>query len=359
MDPSALKVALVGNGSSVHVQRWISGLRARGHETVLVDLRGRRRTAAQRVGALLRLRAQLAGLVRRGYITSLHYLPRGVLASALRGIHPLVVSVWGDDVTWEVATVRDRLALAQQRRLLASADAVCATSTFLRDVVHDRYGREADVVPFGVNTKLFAPPTAPRNSDSKLGAVFVKWLEPKYGADVLLDALALMDPTVPIRTTIAGTGPLGAELRQRAARLGVAGRVEFVGMVDHERVPALLRRHDIFVMPSRWEEFGVAAAEAASCGLPVIATRVGGIPEIVQDGITGLLVPPDDPHALAAAISRLAGDPQLRRQLGMAGRERIQKLYEWNECVARMECVYRLAAGRTGKELETRPQGSS
>ncbi len=108
-----------------------------------------------------------------------------------------------------------------------------------------------------------------------------------------------------------------------------------------------MRGFDVFAMPSHEEGWGVAAAEASATGIPVVATRFGGIPEIVVDGQTGLLVPPSDPSALAAAIRRLAGDRDLRLALGQAGRARVESLFSWQRCVDLMESLYRDVASRS------------
>jgi glycosyltransferase involved in cell wall biosynthesis len=108
-------------------------------------------------------------------------------------------------------------------------------------------------------------------------------------------------------------------------------------------------------MPSTWEGFGVAAAEASAAGLPVVATNVYGIPDVVRDGETGILVPPKDPGALAKAVGRLVGDPRLRARLGAAGREYVAKHYDWTENAQQMASIYeRLLSGRPARQPRSR-----
>ena len=130
-------------------------------------------------------------------------------------------------------------------------------------------------------------------------------------------------------------------LRDQAERLGIADRVQFLGRRPHDSLPTLFSTLDIFAMPSRWEEFGVSAVEASACGVPVVASRVGGVPEVVLDGVTGVLVPPEDPGALGAALLELADDVDRRRRLGTAGRRYVVERFEWGRCVEAMERVYR------------------
>jgi glycosyltransferase involved in cell wall biosynthesis len=176
----------------------------------------------------------------------------------------------------------------------------------------------------------------------------VKWLEPKYGVQDLIEALGLL-ADLPFEATLIGDGPLRESLEARVRELGLAERVHFLGRRPHSEIPDLLRGFDVLAMPSREEAWGVAAAEASATAIPVVATNVGGIPEIVVGGQTGLLVPPEDPLALADAIRRLAGDRDLRHRLGEAGRARIESMFGWQRCVDLMVGVYRdAAAGRSG-----------
>jgi glycosyltransferase involved in cell wall biosynthesis len=126
--------------------------------------------------------------------------------------------------------------------------------------------------------------------------------------------------------------------------------VRFLGEVPHEQVPEVLQQLDIFAMPSTYEGFGVAALEAEAMEMPVVASRIHGIPDVVVDGETGLLVPPRDRQALAAALERLATDADLRRRLGQAGRAFVAEQYSWEENTAQMEALYRAALGEKGSQ---------
>jgi glycosyltransferase involved in cell wall biosynthesis len=145
---------------------------------------------------------------------------------------------------------------------------------------------------------------------------------------------------------LAGEGPERRRLERQAARLGLGERVRFLGEVPHEQVPEVLQQLDIFAMPSTYEGFGVAALEAEAMELPVVASSVHGIPDVVVDGETGLLVPPRDRQALASALDRLVADGDLRRRLGQAGRAFVAEHYSWEENTAQMEALYEAALGR-------------
>ncbi len=148
----------------------------------------------------------------------------------------------------------------------------------------------------------------------------------------------------------AGEGGEHAVLAARVRTLGLDANVRFLGRVDD--VASVLAAADVLVMPSRQEGLGVAALEAMAAGLPVIASRVGGLPEAVVDGATGLLVPPADVPALAAAIARLAADRALARRLGAAGRARVRERFTMAGMAAATLAVYRrLAESNAGVEV--------
>jgi glycosyltransferase involved in cell wall biosynthesis len=156
------------------------------------------------------------------------------------------------------------------------------------------------------------------------------------GFDVLLEAVAKL-PTV--RLVVVGAGPDLRDLEARAKVLGIGERVEFTGWVDNPRDH--LTRFDLYVQPSRFEAQGIAIAEAMLAGLAVVATDVGGIPDVVIDGETGLLVPSEDPGALANAIGELIDDPARRAEMGAAGRRRAVERFTDTGMVAGFERLYR------------------
>ena len=159
----------------------------------------------------------------------------------------------------------------------------------------------------------------------------------------LLDAFVLLCERFPeksanLRLVIIGDGPLLPALRAKAAAAGVAGKVWLPGA--RTDVAGILRGLDIFAMSSLAEGTPGSALEAMASGLPVVGTRVGGIPEVIDEGITGLLVPPSDPAAMADALGRYAGAPELARQHGAAGRERILRKYNMPAMVAAYKSLY-------------------
>ncbi len=174
--------------------------------------------------------------------------------------------------------------------------------------------------------------------------VTVARLSPEKDVANLVRATAIAAERVPeLRVEVAGDGACREELGRLAAELGVAGRVAFLGEVRDVR--ALLTGARMFVLPSRSEGIPLTALEAMACGLPVVATRVGGLPEVVDDGVTGLLVAPADPTALAQAMVAIWTDPERRDRMGRAGRLRAEERFDVRRMVAEYEALYRETIG--------------
>jgi D-inositol-3-phosphate glycosyltransferase len=227
--------------------------------------------------------------------------------------------------------------LRQEQRLARNVDRILATCS---DEVFEllRLGaglRRIAVVPCGVDLELFRPegPVAERQRRPRL--LVVSRLVERKGID---DAIAALAELPDAELVIAG-GPareeLGADPEARrlaalAERLGVRGRVELRGRIEHEDVPALLRSADVMVCTPWYEPFGIMPLEAMACGVPVVASAVGGLVDTVVDGVTGLHVPPRRPDLLAEALASLLAAPARRWAFGRAGARRVRRRYGWD-----------------------------
>ena len=230
-----------------------------------------------------------------------------------------------------------------------SVDGVIAVSAAIAEVLAsagvDR--RRVRVIHVGIDCRRFDPPRAAR------AALRARWgaraddlvlfttavLEPRKGHDVLLRAVAdLWRAGRPVQWIVCGDGSQRTSLEAQARAAGVAERVVFTGFSSD--VAELLTGADVFVLPSRLEGLGIAIIEAMAAGLPVVASRVGGIPEIVVDGETGLLVAPGDAAALAAAITRIAAGREWARGLGRNGRQRALERFSSTAMAAAVEAYY-------------------
>ena len=197
-------------------------------------------------------------------------------------------------------------------------------------VVH--YGLDAPPEPWGA-------PDGPDLAPETPVLVAVCRLVRQKGVDVAVEALALTRDRQPAaQLVVLGEGPLRGELSELAARRGIADAVSFPGRVGD--VAWWLRRADVVVHPARWEGFGLALLEAMLCERPVVATAVSSIPEIVADGETGLLVPPDDSTALSEAVSALLDDPARASAMGQAGRARAHAEFSVARMAERTAAAY-------------------
>ncbi|MFN3286580.1 MAG: glycosyltransferase, partial [bacterium] len=224
---------------------------------------------------------------------------------------------------------------------------VALTESERREHLAEKVGRPEQwrVIPSGVELQRYRKPTSLRRSDLGLPDTCfvvgcVARLVPVKGIEHAITATAqLVDLTPPVHLILVGDGPQRPVLQELAEQLGLRERVHFLGL--RRDVPDLLPLFDILVLPSRNEGMGRVLVEAQAAGVPVVASRVGGVPDLVAEGLTGRLVPPGDPAALAAAIRSLAGDRAALTQMGNAARARVAESLSAEAMVASLEAVYR------------------
>ena len=258
----------------------------------------------------------------------------GVYASALSKLLriPLVVTLQGETVMddRDIFT-HSRVLQTGLRWALRQATAVTACSQFTLDDAVRRFGADpakSQVIFNGVGLAE-GTETEPLDLPFDLFALAMGRVVRKKGFDLLLDACARLDDLPPTTgIVIGGDGPELEQLKAQAARLGLAERVVFPGRLQRAQVAWAMRHARCFVMPSRLEPFGIVVLEAWRAGTAVIASSVGGAPEFVADGVTGLVVDPHDSQALAHGLGRLLRDAELATSLGSAGRARVPA-FDW------------------------------
>jgi glycosyltransferase involved in cell wall biosynthesis len=303
---------------------------------------------------------QLLRLVRRRSIEimNVHYpeecfvyaaLCRRILAGRLA----LVTSVHGADLFPE-GRPRARYS-PSLRGLLGSSDAIVAPSRSFLDDVRSRFprlGGRLVCIHNGVRAEEFAG-AAPAPVDGERYLLCVAMHNEKKGLDTLIRAfarIAAADRSLKLR--LAGDGPLRGELEALAGGLGLAGRVEFLGRCSRPEIVRLMKGALLFVLPSRSEPFGLTLLEAAVSRTPIVASAVGGIPEVIRHEVSGLLVPPGDAAALAAAVLRLRAEPDLAAALARAAHEIVSARFSWETMGARYEGLMSRLAPATGEGLQ-------
>ncbi len=205
------------------------------------------------------------------------------------------------------------------------------------------------VVRLGVDAASFTPGSRRLSSPESLTLLCVGRLTPAKGQHLLLETLAQIKTMGrrKIRLVLVGDGPDAASLKALSQRLGITELVRFTGALNQSEVRAFYKTADAFVLPSFAEGVPVVLMEAMASGLPCLSTRIAGIPELIEDGKDGLLVPPSDIDALVKQILALADDRELRQRLGQAGRIKVAEVYDLERNVGRLAKVFRqqLAGG--------------
>jgi glycosyltransferase involved in cell wall biosynthesis len=236
---------------------------------------------------------------------------------------------------------------AHVRRSLRAATMRVTPSTFLQRVF-ERHGIDAEVIPNIIDLSRFKP-RAPQDHGDAPHLIVVRNLERLYDIATALRALVIVRERYPrARMTVAGSGPEHETLVRLARDVGVADAVHFTGRVEHAQVPAIYAQADVALNPSLADNMPNSVLEAYASGVPVVSTNVGGVPDIVVDGVSGLLVPPGDPAAMALAVVRLLDDRNLAARLVQVGLGQAQR-YAWPQVKGQwFEAYLRCAAQARG-----------
>ena len=308
-------------------------------------------TMAEQVGDSFRGKAALAGMLSRGALAVrsaaaefapdvIHahwWFPAGLLAFGSLSSKPLVTTMHGSDVR---LARRSAWAPVLFRRVMARSSAVTAVSSYLASEAQSMAaGLNVAVEPMPVNVELFSPLAgATAGSRSPDRFLFVGRLNEQKGIALLLQALAASGSGASL--DVVGDGDGRAALESIARTLGVAGRVRWLGAQLQEQLVPLYRAATAVVIPSEGEGLGLVAVEAQLCETPVIAFRSGGLPDVVSDGATGLLTPPGDVGALAAAMDAVLARDDRGASLGRAGRDAALARFSPNVVASHYASIY-------------------
>jgi glycosyltransferase involved in cell wall biosynthesis len=283
-------------------------------------------THDRRTGLLVRTQARIHGAA---CVHTLHGVPNEIFGLVGRSDATLPPEISSTRAAWlRYGVVGMEAALARLGTTVVPSEAL------LRFLLAHGFPRSRTVlIPYGVGLRR----SQPEDRHHPLRVATASILEHRKGVDILIAACARVD--APLQLDVFGDGTLRAELEAQAARTGTA--VTFHGWVSPAEIPDHLRETDLFVLATRGDNLPVSVLEAMSLALPVVATRTGGLPELVADGETGFLVEPEDVEGLARAISRLAGDEPLRQRFGGAAAERLERRFEAGAVARQMVALYR------------------
>ena len=363
-----MRILLLTDSNSSHSRKWALGLAARGISIgifsisspcedwysasgigMFVPLKFKQRIFSEGLFQklkYLRLLNHLQKVIRvfKPDLIHAHYASSYGLLGAFSHFHPLVTSVWGSDVYDFPKLSVFHKALLQFN--LRRSDRVLSTSRVMALEAQQYTDKKILVTPFGIDTSQFKPEVTSDRTKDEIVIGTIKSLEEKYGVAYLIEAFSILisrHPEVKLKLLIVGAGSLQKKLSLLTSSLGIDSLTEFTGSVPFGKIVEYHNRLDIYVAVSvdPSESFGVAILEASSCGKPVVVSNVGGLPEVVSDRVTGIVVPVRDAVTTADAIEKLVLDPELRRRMGEQGRSRVKEHYEWNDCVEQMIEVYK------------------
>jgi glycosyltransferase involved in cell wall biosynthesis len=305
--------------------------------------------------------AAAARIAKEGNFDVVHAfwpIPHGIFAIAAKRASnaALVSTFFSSELNWSGPLRKTFAPLIE--RIVKNSDAVTVISRYTGDVLRKYVpGVDSVIIPFGAAAVSRSVPTGvpTRSAADDFELLFIGRLVRRKGIDVLLRSIALLNGDPRLHLRIVGGGPEKDKLVAEARRLGVSSKVTFEGVVDNERVSKLLSSCHALVLPAvvrptgETEGLGVVLIEAMGYGKPVITTKAGGIVDVVEDGETGLVVPPGDEKALAAAISRAMDDPQSLAMIAQRGTAFAESAFGWDAIVSRLSEVYERAVNnRTG-----------
>jgi len=358
-----MKLLILGDAQNPHIQRWVGYFIKRDYEIHIISFQSCKIDGVNihhvRTPNFLII-SQITRLWRKiGYlfvinkvrklifsiapnILHAHWSTSYGLLAAVSGFHPLIISTWGRDI---IDSPRDSWIIKKIVQYnLSKADAITATSLFLQTKTQP-YVKTRQIVrhiAFGVDTKKFIVKSELINKNT-ICIGTVKSLEEKYGISYLIRAFAQVKLQIEnVELIVVGSGSMLHELVKLAENLNINNSITFVGKIENDGVVDYLHKMDIFVVPSisDSETFGVSAVEASACGLPVIASNIGGLPEVVINGKTGFLVKPKDIDDLTEKLLMLINDKPMRKIMGEKGRHYVEENYRLEECGLLMESTY-------------------
>lgn len=277
-------------------------------------------------------------------IVHAHYASSYGFLGSLTKFHPFIISVWGADIyNFPQKTILHFLMIKYS---LSKADQILSTSNVMKYEIKKYTKKKISVTPFGIQlNKFYRQNVVNSFGPNNIVIGTVKTLENKYGIEFLIRAFKRVKdtlPNIPIKLLIVGGGSLAERLKSLVSELGLSHDTIFTGYIENSVIEKYHNMLDIAVYPSieDSESFGVSVIESSACERPVIVSNVGGLPEVVADGKTGIVVEKENTNQLAEAIIKLIHNPKLRIEMGINGRKKVIEEYNWISSVELMLLHY-------------------
>lgn len=355
-----MRICFIAGASTIHTVRWVNAMANKGHDVSLITQHKEEINLFESNVDIYELPIKnmlgyyLNYPIAKYYIKKIkpdiintHYASGYGTLSRLINFKPTLLSVWGSDVySFPYQSKIKRKVLENN---LKSATEIASTSYAMKEQTRKFVSnKKIHITPFGIDLEKFFQDKSVQTSNT-INVGIVKKLEETYGIEylikgfkILLDRVNDLDYELSkiLKLTIVGGGSQKDYLINLTKKLGIQKSTEFIGIIPHKEVPSYLNEFDIFCAPSIIESFGVAVIEASACELPVVVSNVGGLPEVVDNGKTGYVVPPKDSKAIADKLYELVFDESKRKSMGNKGRKKVTELYDWEKNVDKMETIY-------------------
>ncbi len=363
-----MKILILADTSSIHTIRWANALFQKGVEVALFGFSNYNSSdycngikiysnqipstiISKKDGDLSKLIylksiAKVKNIIEEFKPDLLHsyYTSSYGFVGALVNFHPFFISVWGADIyNFPVKSIIHRIMV---KFSLKRADKILSTSHSMVHQIQKFTKSKIEVTPFGIDVNIFKPLDIESIfGKEKIVIGTVKTLEKKYGVEYLIQAFKLVKDNLPFisfKLLIVGGGSQLNQLKKLTKELKLENDTIFTGYVKHNEVVKYYNMIDIYVALSieDSESFGVAVLEASACEKPVVVSNISGFKEVVENNITGFIVEKQNIEQTANSIIKLVNDRNLRNAMGKSGRERVIKLYNWNNNVNQMINFY-------------------
>lgn len=357
-----MKILFLSAADSIHTVRWVNALAEQEHKVVLVSKADQYEEDENVISKNVKIIYLPIGGVKGYYLNAMrlrkiykndsfdvvnvHYASGYGTLARIAHLPHILLSVWGSDIY--DFPYRSRLKEYILRKNLEYADTIASTSISMGEQIKKFLKTEKNIkiTPFGVDIQKFKPISKKTESKKTVFGI-VKSLKKIYGISMVIEAFSIFlnGLSEELRETVIleiyGKGEQLEELNNLVKSKRIEENVLFKGYISNNEVPDALHKIDIFVLGSEHESFGVSAVEAMACGLPIIATRVSGFCEVVDDNETGFLVEVNDKEAMSEKMLKLYKDETLRKDMGKKGRSKVEALYSWEICVDNMIGLYR------------------
>lgn len=357
-----MKIMIIGNGKSVHIIRWVNSLCKNNQVFLLTtsDQKPDKDSISSKIQVYnMPFKAPLGYYlnifsVRRIInkiqpdIINAHYASGYGTLARIANIKPLVLSVWGSDVyTFPYKSTRHYKLV---KKNLDCANIIASTSNCMETQIRKicSNDKKIEITPFGTDIALFKMKSNNKSSHFKFGTV--KTLSKNYGIDLLIESYAIFieklnEKGIKNNTSydIYGEGPEFENLSNLIKMKGLDKYIKLKGYIKHEKLPQILAEFDVFLLGSEYESFGVAAVEAMSVGVPVIASNAEGFKEVVENNKTGFIIEKRLPSLFAEKMLELYLKNELRMNFSVNARIRVEKYYNWDDNVKTMINLYQKA----------------